>query len=507
MSAAREQILAAIERAPAYVPPPAAMDVELALLPLTDLGNAERFARRNNGKVLFVSAIGWLIWDGQRWNRRGADEEVKRRAHEVARKLQDEAKALAQSDRDIVVAEETSKKDEVKLSDKVAAWGRASEASPKLKSIPLEAAPYLAVEADRLDADPWRINLLNGTLRVRRQAGEGDPVTLHPHDPADLITKLAPVIYDPEATCPAYDRFLADVQPEGPMRRFLHQWGGYSLTGDVGEQKLCFFYGKGKNGKSTLVDAWGVVAGDYGDTVPIETFLDQGRGRNAGGATPDLAILPGIRFLRTSEPEKGAKLAEALIKLVTGGEPIQARHLNRDYFKFRPSFKLTMSGNYRPHLDGTDEGIWRRVVLVPWGVTVGSPDRLLPMKLAAEASGILNRLLDGLRDMLDHGEIQWPEAVIEATAAYREDSDPLGRFLTEAVVTEAGSRIPGPSLHAAHAAWTRSAGEKEWSGKGLAMALKERGFRSMRSNGTWWLDCRLIKEAADFAPAPPAKAD
>ncbi|BBE74349.1 phage/plasmid primase, P4 family [Oharaeibacter diazotrophicus] len=476
----------------------AALDLELGFKPLTDLGNAERFAARYKGRLIYVAAHGWLVWTGQRWAREGADEMVTRAVHDVVRRIQDEAKAVAASDRDHLVG--TPPK--VKLySEKVADWGRSSEAAAKLKPIPPQAAPYLAVAPSALDADPLRINVANGTLVIRRGPGEGDPITLRPHDPGDYITKLAPVIYDPNAAAPVYDRFLAEVQPAPAMRRFLHQWGGYSLTGDVGEQKLCFFYGKGKNGKSTLVDAWGAVAGDYGETVPIETFLDQGRGRNAGAATPDLAILPGVRFLRTSEPEKGAKLAEALIKLVTGGEPIQARHLNRDYFKFRPAFKLTMSGNYRPSIDGTDEGIWRRLVLVPWLVTVGSPDRLLPLKLAAEGSGILNRLLDGLRDYLDGGMV-WPDAVVEATEQYREDSDPLGRFLADAVRPSPGGRVQVSDLHRVHSAWARVNGEKEWSAKGLSAAMKERGFRSKQSNVMWWLDVVLVKSERDYEDLP-----
>ena len=119
-----------------------------------------------------------------------------------------------------------------------------------------------------------------------------------------------------------------------------------------------------------MIEAIGHVAGDYGKALPIETFLDQGKARNAGQATPDLAILPGVRFLSTSEPERGAKLAEALIKLATGGDPIQARHLRGDYFQFNPQFKLTMSGNYRP-----GDPRWRRrgasgaasSRAVPWG--------------------------------------------------------------------------------------------------------------------------------------------
>jgi putative DNA primase/helicase len=357
-----------------------AFERRLGGFPLTDLGNAERFVARFKSRFLWCPALGWLAWDGKRWNRDGAEGLVRQAEHETVRAIQDEADALRGTSADIVVGER--KGEPVRLSDKISAWGRASEAAAKLAAVAKHAAPYLEVAPARLDADPMKLNVANGTLVLGRREG-GDYVEFQPHDPADLITKIAPVDYDPEAVCPNYDAFLAFVQPEAPLRRFLHQWAGISATGDVGEQKLVFFWGKGKNGKSTLVDAWAHVLGEYGESVPIETFLDQGRGRNAGAATPDLAILPGVRFLRTSEPEKGAKLAEALIKLATGGEPLQVRHLNRDYFKFYPSFKLTMSGNYRPSIAGTDDGIWRRVLLVPWIVTVPEErrDRHLGAKL------------------------------------------------------------------------------------------------------------------------------
>lgn len=474
------------------------VDRDLAKIPLTDLGNAERFARRNHKKFLYVDTLGWLAWDGRRWARGGVEGLLLKAVHETVRAIQNEATAIADTDDDFVVAKRANNED-LMLSDALAKWGRASEAATKLQAIPKHATAYLSISGEHLDADPWRINVLNGTLIIdRTTAGDEDVVRFAPHNPNDKITKLAPVYFDPDAECPVYDRFIKQVLPDDGLQRFIHQWGGYSLTGDTAEQKLCFFYGKGKNGKSTLVDAWGAVAGDYGETVPIETFLNQGRGRNAGQATPDLAILPGVRFLRTSEPEKGAKLAEALIKLVTGGEPIQARHLNRDYFKFRPAFKLTMSGNYRPAIDGTDEGIWRRVALIPWLVTVEKPDRGLPAKLALESSGILNRLLDGLRDYVESGLV-FPDAVTEATASYRDDSDPLGRFLRVAVERSTGDRVQSSQMHRVFIAWTKAVGEREWSPKGLALALKERGFRSMQSNVMWWLDVRLSEAGAEFA--------
>jgi putative DNA primase/helicase len=236
--------------------------------------------------------------------------------------------------------------------------------------------------------------------------------------------------------------------------------------------------------------------------VPIETFLDHGKSRNAGQATPDLAILPGVRMLRTSEPEKNSRLAEAMVKLVTGGEPIQARHLNRDFFKFYPQFKLTISGNYRPTISGADEGIWRRLRLVPFNVFIPKEERdiRLAEKLRAEASGILNRLLDGLRLWCDKGLIE-PEAVTMATAEYRSASDPMGRFLAMCITESAGERVQSSVLYQVFEAWCKSSGETAWKQKGFSMAMEERGYKRLHSNVTWFLDIKLVRYVHDFVDA------
>jgi putative DNA primase/helicase len=477
------------------------LNLRLAFYPHTDLGNAERFRERFRGKLLWCPALGWLWWDGKRWSRDGAEEKVKLAEHHTVRAIQDEAQALFESGHDVKVGSKyKGKPDEetIMMSDSLAAWGRASEQANRLSPIAKRAAPYLAVAPEQLDADPFKFNVANGTLVFRKAEGS-DYVTFKPHDQADMITKCSAVVYDPKAPAAHFDSFLVDVQPEAARRRFLMQWQGLSLTGDITEQKLCIFWGKGRNGKSTFIDACACVAGDYGETVPIETFLNEGRSRNAGQATPDLAMLPGVRYLYTSEPNKGAKLDEALIKLATGGDAINARHLNKEYFRFRPQFKLTISGNYRPSISGSDEGIWRRPQLVPWDVTIDKAkvDKHLVDKLRAEASGILNRLLDGLRDWFDHGLVP-PESVIEATADYRRDSDPLGRFLEACVEPAAGQRVQSSDMHALFGAWAKANGATEWSPKGLANALKERGFHSKHSNVMWWLDVKLIHSVSDY---------
>jgi putative DNA primase/helicase len=479
------------------------LDMDCAWLPRTDLGNAQRFVRRHGGDFLFVPEWGWLAWDGKRWNAREADAILSRAVHQTIKDIAREADAMKASGLDVMIDDKKG----IWISDKIRGWCLASQGNAHIACVARLAQAYLTASSDGFDADPMAMNVDNGTLRFARAEG-GDYITFHPHRRADRMTKITPVIYDPQAQAPVYDRFLARVQPGERMQRHLHAWGGVSLTG-AQIARLSFWYGTGRNGKSTLIDIWAHVMGDYSQTIPIESFLDQGRSRRGGEASPDIAALPGIRCLRTSEPEKGAKLAESLVKLVTGGEPLRARHLNRDFFEFRPAFKLTMQGNYKPRIDGTDEGIWARILLVPWTVMIPAEERdtALPAKLKDEAPGILNRLLDGLRDYLDNG-LSPPDEVIEATAEYREDSDPVGRFLAECTLQmdppppgQPGDeyRVAGNEIFKLYIAWAKASGERPWSPRAFSRGLQDHGVQRLKSSGIWYRHIRLIRAPADFA--------
>lgn len=478
------------------------INLRLARFPLTDLGNAERFVERHGGELRFCPEIGWLAWDSRRWARDGAEETVKRAEHATARAIQDEAAALSESGEDVVFVDAKGK--ETLLSDRIAAWGRTSESATHLSAISKRASAMLAIRGGAFDADPMKFNVWNGTLVIRKRA-DGPYVERRPHDPADYITKISPVVYDPDATCPRFDLFMDETHPPEAdaagreMQRFLDQWAGLSLTGDTREQKLTFHYGRGRNGKSVFVKTIAYIAGDYADSVAIESFLDVGRARAGGQATPDIAKLPGIRMLMTSEPGKGDKLDEAFIKLFTGGDQMTARHLNRDFFSFTPQAKLTMQGNFRPAVRETDEGLWNRLLLVPWGVYFPpeARDPALAEKLRAEASGILNRLLDGLCQWLDHG-LQIPAKVQAATADYRSDSDPLGRFLSACTRQALGARVQASDIYAVFVAWAKANGESVWSMKGFGAAMKERGVPQKKSVNIYWLDVELTKMAGDF---------
>ncbi|MGX7896878.1 DNA primase family protein [Tsuneonella sp. HG222] len=553
------------------VAPDPERDLTCARLPLTDMGNAERWRVRFGGDFRFCPELGWFAWDQRRWKLLSEEKDqvpaaVTWSIARTVRAIRNEASLVAASgfepmlglsDREAAEVERWSEahgtanrqaylqglaRDLPELEDEVAAWiaaldpldqlldlkkgklwsgyieahAKKSESAGSVAAIVkwIKGFPDIVVRPDQFDADRMAINVLNGTLRIERNkvkrsseevaAGksvwkvDGWRIRRHPHDRADLITKLAPVKFTPAAQCPAYDAFIARVQPDETMRRFIHQWGGLSLTGDIGEQKLAFFYGGGSNGKGTWVEAVAHLAGDYAGSIPIESFLENGTKRRGDQATPDIARLPGVRFLRVSEPEKGAALNEGLIKMVTGGDPVDARHLNKGFFTFLPSFKMTISGNHKPKVKDTSDGIWRRMQLVPWAVNIPAEerDRTLGDKLQAEASGILNRLIEGLLDWREHGLIE-PDEVRMATRAYRDASDELGRFLS--ALCEVGEdplacRVRSSELFDYYTAWCEAAGGSFWKAKGFVAAMEDKGFERKTSNGVWWLRVQLRPE-------------
>jgi putative DNA primase/helicase len=483
----------------------AALDMDCAFLPRTDLGNAQRFTRRYGGDFLYVEQWGWLAWDGKRWNGDEAAAILSRAVHDTIKAIAREAKAMKGSPHDVHLDE----KKDVWLSDKISGWCLASQGNAHITCVAKLAQAYLTASPDSFDADPLAFNVDNGTLRFKKS--ETEPyVTFHAHQRLDRMTKITPVGYDKDALCPVYDAFLARVQPDAGMQRHLHAWAGVSLTG-LPLAKMAFWYGLGRNGKGTTAEVWAHVAGDYSQSIPIESFLEQGRARRGGEASPDIASLAGVRFLRTSEPERNAKLAEGMIKLVTGGDKISARHLNRDFFEFFPCFKLTMQGNHKPKIEGVDNGIWSRILVVPWLVTIPEEeqDTDLAAKLKAEGPGILNRLLDGLCDYLDHG-LMAPDSVTAATAAYREDMDPIGQFLEEctmrrepAVNVETGKatpfRVGAQEIFSTYVAWAKAYGERPRSHKAFSHGLTDHGIRRLKSSGIYYLGIVMTKDASSFA--------
>jgi putative DNA primase/helicase len=248
-----------------------------------------------------------------------------------------------------------------------------------------------------------------------------------------------------------------------------------------------------------LADLIAKILGDYSATAKIESITGKNR-RGGGEATPDLVPLIGARFVRTSEPDEGQRLQEGLIKELTGGEPIMVRSLNENFVTVYPIFKLTVSGNHRPEIHGGDDGNWRRVMRVPFDVQIPIEERdpAIGAKLFAEAPGILNWLIEGARQYLEHG-LMVPDQVSAATAEYREDSDPLASFLTQCCEISGlvEDSLRAKDLTAAFQFWMREGGRGEWTDRTVFKRLKAKagrwkhpqtgaGFVARKASDAWY---------------------
>lgn len=533
-----------------------ALDRVCARFPMTDLGNAERFVHRFGQDFRFCAELGWFRWDGRRWlllgeEPRALPPEVMQAIFVTIRAIKNEAKLVRASGERIdphpglvgealeaFEREQASKMDfvidmrrnvPVMYSDKLAEWARTSEAAGKIAAAGALAKSMGQLVANVTDFDRERlaINVLNGTLRLEQRrrrrppedvaAGKSEWHTpwvlhLHPHNRDDFISKLADVEYHPTATSTAHDDFLAVVQPKPEMRRFLAQWGGLSLTGFTGEQKLAFFYGGGSNGKGTWVETIARIAGDYAGTIKIQSLLDQGK-KSGDQATPAIAKLPGVRFLRVSEPSKGAVLDEGLVKELTGEDPVDARHLNKSFFTFFPEFKITISGNNKPVIKDTSDGIWRRMQLVPWqaDIPASQRDKGLKDKLLKERDGIFAWLMRGLLDWKKHGLIE-PEDVRLATSEYRDDSDTIGRFLRQ--TCEVGEdtrarplRVRKGDLFELYQAWCHQTGSYEMAERAFSKEMSAKRFKDKHSNGAWWIGLQPTVNLFDLKEGTWTAAD
>lgn len=432
----------------------------------TDLWNAERLVEVNGEDLRFVGI--WkkgLAWDGQRWCLDETGFWDRAAIRTVRQMLEESVDRLREAD--LAGDDDAAPKKDAKRYYK---WAVESQSAKRINSMRMLAqkAETLAISHEKLDADPWLLNVQNGTIDLRT----GD---LREHRREDLITKIAPVDYDPDAACPSWEAFLERVMGgNADLIDYLQRMIGYALTGSVQEHVLGFFFGGGANGKSTFLGTVHAMLGDYASPAPRGLLF-----RSRGDRHPtELASLHGRRFVTCSEIEDGQSFDEALTKDLTGGDPIECRRMREDFWTFQPTHKLFLAGNHKPTVRGDDEGIWRRMRLVPWTVTIPHEERdpLLPQRLRGELPGILRWAVEGCLAWQKRG-LSEPKAVRDATASYRQENDVLGEFFRLQVTFDAAAKTARKDLREAYEIFCKESGMEPFGAKRFAARLREKGVK------------------------------
>lgn len=492
-------------------------------LPYGDVYNARTLVTAHGDALRYCGPWDtWLTWTGTHWARDTTGETM-RRAKQTIITLLHEARAaldhVTASMVDLATQDETSEEIPRALkAQQKRANAFFAHAAKSLNNGPLTAMVKQAqsesgipILPEVFDREHWALNVLNGTLDLRTG-------TLRPHNQADMLTKCLRVPYDPEAACPTWERFLwrvmggsaGDDDPDMRLAElearqandarartligFLQRAIGYSLTGDTSEQCLFILHGPTKTGKTTFLETIGLLLGEYAQQAEMNTFLHKEKDQ----VRNDLADLAASRFVSAVEVQEGKRLAESLVKQLTGADRVKARFLFQEYFTYKPQFKVFFGTNHKPVIHDTDDAIWERIRLVPFTMHIprAERDKMLAGKLEAELPGILAWAVRGCLLWQKHG-LHEPEAVEEATQDYRNEMDHVGQFLEDVCVLGDAYRVKPQLLHDTYKAWCTENTQDALTGTAFGKRLSERGFLSESVNGHRWRRGIGIKKPLD----------
>jgi putative DNA primase/helicase len=460
--------------------------------PHTDYGNAERLTSLYGRDMLYVPKVGWHTYTGKRWEP-NEDGAVERFAKKTLRQTHAAAKQAEEQLTELGDARTVDQEMQLVMAGKLAAWCRKSESRSALSAMVTLAQTELkvVVDLDDLDADPYLLNVANGTVDLRT----GDLLV---PDRSHRITKLSPVTYDPNATNSAWSGVLAwlDQGYDGTLAEYLRIMCGYSLTASIQEDVVHLLDGPGGTSKSTFMEPVRVAAGEYGAVAQFDMFVQ----RKGDQAHPtDLARLVGRRIVTAEEGPKNRNLDAAKIKNLTGGTKITARFMRQDFFEYDPILKLWLVTNYRPKVHSEDTAAWRRLRAVPFTHVV--PPELRDTRLReylrtdpGAQTAILAWLVSGARDWYQRAAqvgklIDAPECVLTRTTEWRRDADRIGAWLEDECELDPSAWTSSTALQTSINTWWKTfVSEHDWQPPSLMGALGD----ELRARG-----CTTAKNAAD----------
>lgn len=508
-------------------------DVEwCAALDASDTDNGKRLLRHCGQDLARMHEVGsdkasWAVWTGTHWDAADGAFQALAKAQTIGGLIGLEAeflrhtpqenaairKARTDGTKENIAAKDAAVAALEKRQAKRRAFGVTSKNSARLSAMLVCAAPHCVVKPDAWNAEQRLTYVANGTLRFMREVTEPDPDNpasylnshrgRHVFEPEGWrrehrVTRMMPVAYDPQAKAPKWREFIAQMLPEAlvpGVAAAVQKYSGIGLTG-VPMQLLLFHYGLGANGKSVFLEVLARIFGSLGEGLPAESISGQAQSA-AGSASPDLARLPGVRFLRITELPQGEPLREALVKRLTGGEKMDVRTLFKGYFAFQPQFKAHMSGNGYPSITGSDNGIWRRMAVVPWKVTIPEEKRRdfeeMVCELCEEGPGILNWLIEGM-EAFDAEGLVLPPSMVEAAKEYRDEMDPISVFIESCVrpmPPDTVEAVRARHAYECYVIWSEENSRRPKSETMFGRVMAQRFAKAATSAGNVYLDIEL----------------
>jgi putative DNA primase/helicase len=433
----------------------------------SELGLAMRFITQHGSRIRYVVDEGcFLVWSGTLWERDASDMAIRQLMVETVRSI---------PRNEIAVIMDVNPEEAKRL----ATW--TIDKGQKIQTVKaaiefVKSDPRVAINSRDLDSGSHTLQVENGVLNLA--TGE-----LTDFSPSNLLTRATSALYLAGNEAPTWVRFLKDVTDgDSEFQRYLQRAVGYSLSSECTEQVFFFLFGLGSNGKSVFLNVLRELAGSHCTTAQATSFMLQGK--TGGGASPDIAALNNRRVVCVTEIPIGQRLDEAMIKSLTGGEEMSARPLYGAPFTFTPRFKLWFAGNHKPTIKGSDHGIWRRVQLIPFTVTIAAEkkDPNLLEKLRHELPGILNWAVAGYQEWKRMG-LTPPAVIREQVKEYKREEDVLAEWLEDCCDHGAETHVTREELQQSYMTYCARTGVRSMSAKALYAALKERGFAETKRSG------------------------
>ena len=435
-----------------------------------DTGNADRFIDRygNLYKYSYI-ANKFYIYDGMKWK---IDDKGS------IRKLIDEMIESIKNEK-VLHSEDVTEEEAREVFQKFYKKTRGTQAKKNIMNELMHRRP---ATPDDFDRDDMLINVANGYIDLTSRE-------LYKHDINKMFSQITNTDYTEKMQPAVWLDFLNDIfAGDQEVIRYIQKALGYSLTGSTREQIMFILFGKGRNGKSIFVEVISEILGDYSNNMQAKSLMV----KKNDNVNTDIARLSKARFVTSSEPNEGFRFDEGLIKQLTGGDKVTARFLYAEEFEYTPKFKIWVSTNHKPIIRGTDDGIWRRLVLIPFDVQIPEEkvDKDLKYKLLREAPAILNWMAEGAYMWMQEG-LEMPDKLKAASKAYRTEMDVIEQFIEDECKRVDDGKEKANELYELYKQWANENGNYKMSNKDFGIKMKEKFKYKKTNSGMFYFGLKI----------------